>query len=132
MEIFRTNKSKLSAIAFVLMLTLTTIFVALPSVSAAEIPRYTYVSIGNNVIGVGQPLAILMWCNAVPPTAQGAYGDRWVLYVDITKPDESITTLGPLTSDPVGAGWVLYTPTAVGTADIPYTDAPVMPIKLWN
>jgi outer membrane protein assembly factor BamB len=119
MEIFRKNKSKLSAIAFVLMLTIGAVFVALPSVVAHdpawEVPRYSYIAIQNSILGVGQQLVIQVWSNAVPPTAQGAYGDRWTFYVEVTKPDGSIETLGPITSDPVGAGWTVYTPTDVGT-----------------
>ena len=115
MEIFRKNNSKLSTIAFVLMLTLTVSFFALPTVSAAEIPRYSYIALQNSVIGVGQPVVIQMWSNAVPVTAQGAYGDRWTFYVEITTPSGSIDTIGPFTSDPVGAGWGVYTPTQVGT-----------------
>jgi len=115
MENFRKNKSKLSTIAFVLMITLTVSFFALPTVNAAEIPRYSYIAIQKDVIGVGQPLVIQMWSNAVPVTAQGAYGDRWEFTVEVTKPDGSIETIGPLTSDPVGTGYTLYTPTSVGT-----------------
>jgi outer membrane protein assembly factor BamB len=122
MEIFGKNNSKLSTIAFVLMITLTVSFVALPTViahdPALEIPRYSYVSIQNSVLGVGQQLGIIFWSNAVPPTAQGAYGDRWIFYIDVTTPSGSTDTLGPFTSDPVGSGWAVYTPTSVGTYTI--------------
>jgi outer membrane protein assembly factor BamB len=112
------NKQKLSAITFILMLTFAATFVALPIVSAHdpawEIPRYCYIALQNKVLGVGQQLVIQFWSNAVPPTAQGAAGDRWQFYVDITTPSGS-TTLGPIESDPVGAGWAVYTPAEVGT-----------------
>ena len=115
MEIFRKNNSKLSTIAFVLMLTLTVSFFALPAASAADVPRYSYIALQNSVIGVGQPVVIQMWSNAVPVTAQGAYGDRWEFTVEVTTPSGSKQTLGPITSDPVGAGWTIFTPTDVGT-----------------
>jgi len=97
------------------MLTLTVSFFALPTVSAAEIPRYSYIALQNSVIGVGQPVVIQMWSNAIPVTAQGAYGDRWEFTVEVTTPSGSKQTLGPLTSDPVGGGWTIFTPTDVGT-----------------
>ena len=111
------NKSKLSAIAFALVLTVATMLVALPAVSAAdpplEVPTWCYVTVTNNPIGVNQQLVLVYWINAYPPTANGAYGDRWTFYVEITTPSGSIDTIGPFTSDPVGAGWAVYTPTEV-------------------
>ena len=109
-------KSKLSAITFVLMLTFAATFVALPIVSAHdppwEVPTYCYISVASpNPIGVTQEIVIVYWINAVPPTAVGAYGDRWTFNVEVTAPDGSEQTLGPYTSDPVGGGWALYTPT---------------------
>jgi hypothetical protein len=116
------TKSKLSAIAFVIILTFAATFVALPSVSAHdpawEIPTYAYISVRNNPIGLNQELLIIFWPNAVPPTAVGAYGDRWTWNVEITKPDGSTETLGPITSDPIGGGYAVYTPTEVGTYTI--------------
>jgi hypothetical protein len=113
------NESKLSAIAFVLILTIATLLVALPTVSAADppldVPTWCYITVTNNPIGVNQQVVFVYWINSYPPTANGAYGDRWTFYVKITTPSGSIDTLGPFTSDPVGAGWAVYTPTEVGT-----------------
>ena len=109
------NKSKLSAIAFVIILTFAAIFVALPIASAHdpawEVPNWAYISVTNNPIGVNQQLGILYWSNSVPPTAVGAYGDRWTWNIEVTKPDGSTEILGPYESDPVGGGYALYTPT---------------------
>ena len=107
------NNSK-TAITFVLLLTLTITFVALPTVNAAEVPRYSYIALQNSVIGVGQPVVIQVWSNAVPVTAQGAYGDRWEFYIDVTNPDGSTDIIGPIESDPVGGAWSIFTPTEVG------------------
>jgi hypothetical protein len=60
-------------------------------------------------------MVIVYWIDKLPPTASGAFGDRWTFTIGITKPDGSNETLGPFTSDPVGGGWVAYTPTQVGT-----------------
>jgi len=113
------NKTKISAITFVLVLTFSAILAALPNVTAHEpaweIPTWTYVSVSPNPIGVGQEALIAFWINAIPPTAEGATGDRWTFWVDVTKPDGTKQTLGPFKSDPVGGSYTLYTFTDVGT-----------------
>jgi hypothetical protein len=113
------SKTKTFAIALILMLTFSALVATLPFASAhdppIEVDTWTYISVRNNPIGVNQDLLIIFWLNALPPTSQGAYGDRWTFYVDITKPDGSKQSLGPITSDPVGGGWTMFTPTDVGT-----------------
>jgi outer membrane protein assembly factor BamB len=113
------NKTKISAITFVLLLTISAIFVALPIVGAHDppwtVPTWAYISATNNPIGVGQQVVVVFWPNKIPPTASGAYGDRWIWNVEVTKPDGTKETLGPFTSDPVGGGYLLYTPDQVGT-----------------
>ena len=112
------SKSKISAIALVLVLTISATFFALPIVSAHDppwdVPTWAFIALRNDIIGVGQQVLILFWPNSYPPTASGAYGDRWTWTIEITKPDNSKVTLGPFTSDPVGGGWALYTPDQVG------------------
>ena len=113
-----TNKVEITAVAFTLMLTISAIFVIFPIVSASDppltIPTWTYISVTNNPIGVGQQEVIVFWPNNMPPTAEGAYGGRFTWTIEITKPDGSMETLGPITSDPVGGGWTAYTPNQVG------------------
>jgi len=113
------NKTKATTIALVLVLTFSAIFVALPIVSAHdppwEVPTWAYIALSHEVIGVNQQVVAIYWPNALPPTASGAYGDRWTWTVEVTKPDGSKETLGPWTSDPVGGGWFIYTPTELGT-----------------
>ncbi len=116
------SKSKISAIAFALILTVTAVFVALPIVSAHdppwEVPTWCYIAVTNNPIGVNQQVVIVFWINSYPPTASGAYGDRWTFYLEITDPENNTEVIGPRTSDPVGGGWYVYTPTQVGTYSI--------------
>ena len=116
------NKTKLCAIAFILLLTVSTILVAFPLVGAHDppwtVPTWCYAAVTNDVIGVGQQVVLVYWVNAIPPTAQGAYGDRWTFRAEVTKPDGSKETLGPWESDPVGGGWTTYTPDQVGTYTI--------------
>jgi hypothetical protein len=113
------NKTTATMIALFLVLTIAFTLVALPVANAHSpawtIPTWCYVSIGNSVIGVNQNELIVFWLNFVPPTAQGAYGDRWTFYLDIMKPDGSNDTLGPFTSDPIGSTYTNYTPTQIGT-----------------
>ncbi|MCW4045854.1 MAG: PQQ-binding-like beta-propeller repeat protein [Candidatus Bathyarchaeota archaeon] len=91
----------------------------LPSVIAHTPPwtlnTYCYIATSPQTVGVNQEVIISVWLNAVPPTAVGGYGDRWTFYVDITLPDGSNETLGPIKSDPVGGSYTIYVPTQVGT-----------------
>jgi len=116
------NKTKISAITVVLVLTVSAILVALPTVVAHdpawEIPTWAYISASSNPVGVNQQTVIVFWPNFYPPTAEGAYGDRWTWNLEVTKPDGSKETMGPFTSDPVGGGWTKYTPDQVGTYTI--------------
>jgi len=113
------NKKTATAIALLLVLTIAISFAALPTASAHtpawDIPTWAYISASPAVVGVDQDVLVVMWLNFYPPTAVGAYGDRWDGFVvEITKPDASKETLGPFTSDPVGSYYAVYTPTAVG------------------
>ena len=108
--------------ALILMLTFSSALTVLP-IANAHYPAwnyttYCYVASSPPVVGVGQQELIVTWLNAVPPTAAGASGDRWTFYVDITAPDGTNETLGPLQSDPVGGYYTVYVPTQVGTYTI--------------
>ncbi len=113
------NKTKISAITFLLLFTFAFTIATLPTIYAHdppwETPTWAYLSAAPNPIGVGQQIIIVMWINDYPRTAIGAYGDRWDnMYIDITKPDGSKETLGPFTSDPVGTAYTNYVPTQAG------------------
>jgi outer membrane protein assembly factor BamB len=116
---FSTNKVEVTAVIFVLVLTFSALLAAFPTVVAHDppltVPTWAYISATNNPIGVGQQVVIVFWPNKIPPTASGAYGDRWTWNIEVTKPDGTKETLGPFTSDPVGGGWTHYTPDQVGT-----------------
>ena len=106
------------------MLTLTlmiSMFAAIFSVVNAHdppwnMPMYAFLTVTPNPVGVNQEVIIYMWTQHPPLTAAGDYGDRWdCMELDITKPDGTKQTIGPLTSDPVGFAWHLFTPTQIGT-----------------
>jgi hypothetical protein len=83
-----------------------------------QIPTWCYCVVTNDPIGTGQPQNIVFWLNAYPPTASGNYGDRWMFTVVVTKPDGTIDTIGPIKSDPVGAGYTIYTPSQLGNYSV--------------
>jgi hypothetical protein len=112
------KKKIMLTFALSLMLSITISMIALPLTEAHtppwDVPTWTYVAVTNEVIGVGQTTVIVFWSNAVPPTAQGKYGDAWTFWIDITSPAGVESTLGPFLSDPVGGSWTTFTPTEVG------------------
>jgi hypothetical protein len=103
---------------FLAMLTLSSLLVALPTVNAHKpawtVPTWCYIGVAPDIVGIGQQVLVVFWVNAIPPTANGQYGDRWLFYVDIVKPDGNKETLGPYTSDPVGGSYFNYVPTEMG------------------
>ena len=116
------NKTNATFIALFLMLTITatSILVALPSANAHDpawtIPTYAYLTAAPDTVGVGQTTTLVYWLDKLPPTAAGTGGDRWRnLKIEVTAPDASKETLGPYNSDPVGGGYVMFTPDQEGT-----------------
>ena len=114
------NKTIASLIALILISTVFTSIMLLPSANAHtpawSIPTWAYLNVAPNPIGVGQTLTMVFWRNQLPPTAGGSGGDRWQnIKISVTKPDGSHETLGPFTSDDVGGSYAQYTPTDVGT-----------------
>ena len=113
------NPKAALTIALVLLLTLSTFAVALPTTSAHTpawtIPTYPYLVISPNPIGVGQMVYVVMWLHGAPPTASGNAGDRWHdFFLDVTKPDGTTETRGPFISDPTGSTYDIFTPTMTG------------------
>src|SRR4030067_3311156 len=102
---FSRSKTTATAIAIFLMLTITITLVALPVANAhtppwTNIPSHCYVAVAPDTIGVNQEVLFVFWTDWIPPTAVGAYGNRWTFTVDVTRPDGTKETLGPYTSDP--------------------------------
>ncbi len=123
---FWKNKSKITAIAFVLLLSFGVMFVALPIVGAHDpswqIPTYAYLGVSPNPVGVDQTVFILMWIDKIPPTAGGIGGERWENFnIVVTKPDDTTEDLGLFTSDATSSTYTLYTPDQVGTYTFNFT-----------
>ncbi len=115
---FSRNKISATAIILLLVLSMTATLIAEPTANAHtppwQIKTWAYVSSSPETIGVGQTALIVMWCNLIPPTASGQYGDRYTFNLNIIKPDGTNDTLGPYTSDPVGGTYINYVPTEAG------------------
>jgi hypothetical protein len=115
-------KTLLVTALLVLLIPFATIATTFTSVDAHtppwNIPTYLYITTAPNPIGVGQQITIVFWVNWLPPTAAGSAGDRWFYFLDITKPDNSKQTVGPLTSDPVGGSYYVYTPDVTGNYSV--------------
>ena len=118
------TKNKIAAlITLFLVVTISSTVIILPTVNAhdppwLDRPTYCYVSPAPAVVGVNQEEIIVFWLNFIPPTAYGNLGDRWYFFIDITTPEGSKETLGGpqgFKSDPVGGGYITYTPKEVGT-----------------
>jgi len=116
------NRSKISAITFVLMLTIAASLVALQVVIAqpvTDVKTYCFVAPPEKA-GVGQAALLVYWLDQLPggETVEEAAAGRRDAYYDITltitKPDGTEETIEMGPSDPVGSGWILYTPDQVG------------------
>jgi len=120
-----------SLIALILMLTITASLVALPPVNAAVTYTYTHLFVGASpkVVGVGQVTLLIYWTDNIPPDIGeqagapggvpiGTGGGRaaWEnVKLTVTKPDNTTEDFAMPRSDPVGGGYLSYTPTVVGT-----------------
>ncbi len=122
------NKSAICAITLILVLALSAFAVILPKASAQTathltIPQWAYLNAFPSPIGVGQTISLFAWTATYPPTANGAYGDRWTnMTIIVTLPDGTKTTLGPYVSDPVGTTFQSYIPTQTGNYTFQFVD----------
>lgn len=112
----KTRENQLAATLFLaIVLVFSSMMAAIPQVQATDLETYAFLSVTPRTVGVGEQVLVLMWLSSVPPTAQGAGGDRWQGYnVVITKPDGSTENQGPFTSDAVAGAYFMYTPQIVG------------------
>jgi len=113
------NKAAATTIALILILTISALMAGISTVSSHTppwtIPSWCFIDVNRYTIGVNQQMFIFFWLQDQPPTATGQYGDRWIFYVDIMKPDGINQTLGPFTSDSDGTAYTVYTPNQIGT-----------------
>jgi outer membrane protein assembly factor BamB len=132
------NKTAVSLLALVLILTFAVAIVA-PVANAENVYFYTWVyvatSAGTRGVGVGETILLVSWTAEMPPDQgeathvvnsptgrAGWYG----MQIKIWDPDNETEVKDMPYSDPVGANYISYTPTKVGTyriqAIFPYTE----------
>jgi outer membrane protein assembly factor BamB len=107
------TNAKLTTITLTLILTISTILIALPSVSAQEsVYPYPYINAVPNPVTVNTPT--LFHTGSMYPTPMAMSG--WVgLTVEVTLPNGETEILPPVDTDKTGGTGVQYTPTMVGT-----------------
>jgi len=120
------TNNKVATIALLLTLTISVTLVALPFVIAqtvTDMKTYCFVAPPEKA-GVSQPALLVYWLNEMPAPetaeeeAAGRRGAYYDITLTITKPDGTEETLEMGPSDPVGSGWILYTPDQVGTYSV--------------
>jgi hypothetical protein len=133
------NKTKISAITFILVLTISAVIVVLPQVNAATTNFHTWVYVatgaGNRKVSLGESVLLVTWTADMPPDTGEASGvvpspsgrAGWHgMQIQVWEPDDETTILDLPYSDPVGANYISYTPTKIGTYQVqaifPYTD----------
>jgi len=115
------NQSKKSAIALILMLTISATLVTLTSVNAHdpawELPTHAFINVSPNPAGVNQPALIVVWMERVIQGADITNDIRFEGYtLTITKPDGSTVTVDwPIVFDSTSSAYTVYTPDQAGT-----------------
>ena len=101
----------LSAIALVLMLTIT----SLPFADAQTIiETLPFLSVSPKTIGLGQSVIVNAWITP-PPEINWLYSNY---YFDITKPNGDVVTMGPYFSEPAATVWFNYVPDQLGNYSV--------------
>jgi hypothetical protein len=117
------TKSKATAIAICLLLTIGTLIAVLPTANAAVVTykTYCYISISpGEVVGVNQQMLLVFWTAQIPPDIGeiATLGGRatWKdVAINVTYPDGTTHTFVMPTTDSVGGSYVQFTPQTVGT-----------------
>ena len=123
------NKTMASLIALFLTLSIAFTLVALPTVNAAIDRTYLtfmYVT-AQPVTGVNQPMFLVYWTDRIPQdigesagyvTSPSGRCGWYDIKLIVTKPSGTIEPINMPYSDPVGGGYILYTPTEIGTYSV--------------
>ena len=107
------NKVLIITLAIILMLTIVIPLIQTPTTSAqlSTRPTYAYIGAVPNPVGTGQE--VLIHVGITVPLQN--YWMGWSgLTVTVTKPDNTIQTLGPFRTDSTGGTGTVFVPTMVG------------------
>ncbi len=122
------NKTAVIAIAILLMISMTTSMMLVPSVSAHQppwqIPTYAYINAAPNPVGVGQNVVVIMWLTNLFSPASGIGNDyRFHNYkLTITDPNGQAQTVNfPIVQDSTSAQDYSFTPSVVGTYNLTFS-----------
>jgi len=109
------NKSKISTITLILMLTIAGLMSGLSAVIAQDPgrkPTYPFIGAIPNPVQVNKEVLFHIGITDAAPNLANVWEG---LTVTVTKPDGTKQTLGPYKTDSTGGTGVSYTPTQVGT-----------------
>jgi len=110
------KKSKASAIALVLVLTIVaTLITCLPAVNAVLLPEresYAYVTASPNPVGVGQEVLLIFGITDPLPSSDLGWKD---VEVTVIKPDDTTESLGTFDTESTGSTYTKYIPATTGT-----------------
>jgi len=113
----RSIKKRLpTSILLILMLTMSTAIIYLPTANASEITTYPFLSAAPSTVGVGQHVQLTMWLSMPPPSMLGEFRENQGWYgftVEVTTPSGT-ETLGPFKTEATGSTYTLYYPDEVG------------------
>lgn len=118
-----THKTKNAAIALTLLLIITgATFLTAANYASAHTPAwniqpYVYVYATPNPAEVGSAVRLFYWVSVTPATgAANSIGYAWQnITIEVTKPDHTTQTLGPVTADYSSGGSLYFTPDQLGT-----------------
>ncbi len=114
---FKRSKSA-TALSLLLVFSIAFSMVAvLMPVQALDIPTFALLTCAPNPAGVGQTVYINAFMSKPTPTAgMASTGDQYEnIRIEITRPDGTRQTIGPLRSDSTGGTWASMIPNQVGT-----------------
>jgi hypothetical protein len=125
---FCKNKNKLSTMAIILVLAVSTLITVLPAVSAQAVTTkatVAYLGLMPDPVGVDQEVLLHIGITDYRTSAEDGFEG---LTVEVVRPDGETETLGPFKTDSTGGtGWV-YVPTMAGT----YTFQTIFPEQTWD
>ncbi|MGA3111291.1 MAG: PQQ-binding-like beta-propeller repeat protein [Candidatus Bathyarchaeia archaeon] len=127
LKVFSKNKTGAIAIAILLVLSLSTSFMLIPTTKAQTpgetIPTYAYINVSPNPVGTGQSVEVIIWLNQVIFNAAIPNSIRFHNYqLVITAPNgDKITQTFAVVADSTSAQDYAFTPDQVGTYSLNFT-----------
>jgi hypothetical protein len=137
------SANKKIAISLITLFLIATVAAVVPKGTAEDryYTSYVYVAsgVGNRPIGLGDDILLVAWTADMPPdigelsgVVQSPSGRAgWYdMQIKVWDPDNETEIVDMPYADPVGANYITYTPTKVGTYQIqalfPYTEKEIM------